>query len=97
MTDFEQWCEPPAVNNIGKHAYGDLVSNDDATGISVVSATLGEKYAEVDMLVHSAEQFGKHGVSAYLANKFPTNYRGPRDLFAPEPIDQSGTGGHSET
>lgn len=72
MTDFEQWCEPPAVNNVGKHAYGNLISNDDATGISVVSATLGEKYAEVDMLVHIAEQFGKHGVSAYLTNKFPT-------------------------
>jgi hypothetical protein len=72
MTDFEQWCEPPVVNNVGKHAYGDLASNDDATGISVVSATLGQKYAEVDMLVHIAEQFGKHGVSAYLTNKFPT-------------------------
>jgi hypothetical protein len=72
MTNFEQWCEPPVVDNVGKHAYRDLVSNDDATGISVVSATLGEKYAEVDMLVHIAEQFGKRGVSAHLANKFPT-------------------------
>jgi Cap4 SAVED domain len=72
MTDFEQWCDPPVVNNVDKHAYGNLVSNDDAAGISAVSATLAQKYAEVDMLVHIAEQFGKHGVSAYLTNKFPT-------------------------
>jgi hypothetical protein len=61
MTDFEQWCDRPVMNNVDKHAYVNLVSNDDAAGISAVSATLGQKYAEVDMLVHIAEQFGKHG------------------------------------
>ena len=72
MTDFEQWCDPPVVNSVDNHAYGDLVSNDDAAGINAVSASLGQKYAEVDMLVHIAEQFGKQGVSAFLTNKFPT-------------------------
>lgn len=72
MTAFEQWCGPPVVHNVGKHAHRSLVSNDDIAGITAVSATLGQKYAEVDMLVHIAERYGKHHVAAYLANKFPT-------------------------
>jgi hypothetical protein len=72
VTDFERWCEPPSMENVDKHAYGVLVSSDDTAGIAAVAATLGRKYAEADMLVHIAEQFGKPGVSAYLRNKFPT-------------------------
>lgn len=72
MTDFERWCDPVAVENVEDHAFGILVSCDDTVGITAVAATLGEKYAEVDMLVHIAEKFGKQKVSAFLRNKLPT-------------------------
>ncbi|MDH6194058.1 hypothetical protein M2272_000679 [Mycobacterium frederiksbergense] len=73
MTDFHSWCDPLSVENVNDHTFGLLVSHDDAAGIAAVAGTLGEKYAETDMLVHIAEKMGKVKVAAYLRTKFPTD------------------------
>ncbi|WP_285030660.1 Hachiman antiphage defense system protein HamA [Mycolicibacterium sp. lyk4-40-TYG-92] len=72
MTDFENWCDPLATESVKGHTFGLLTSTDDELGIAAVAATLGEKYAAADTLIHIADKLGKQKVSAFLSNKFPT-------------------------
>jgi superfamily II DNA/RNA helicase len=72
------------------------VTDGGEGGISLWSPgfdELGQANIDLNMsrkgVLHARRTSSTHGIELH--------YRGPRDLFAPEPIDRSGTGGHSET
>lgn len=72
MSDFKNWCTVGALAPIGGHHAGVIESNDDATGVAKLSASLPTAYAESESLALVAERFGKAGMARFLRNKLPT-------------------------
>lgn len=72
LTVFDSWCSKAALISLAGHKVGQIDSDDDAAGVTVLADRLPEAYADTTALALIAERYGKPGLAAFLRDRLPT-------------------------